>query len=155
MQYKKDLERPKEQRRWLRCEIADDGNQVFIVLATQEMLKIAAQYGDGRALYMDATHGCQRYGLMTVTVLVKDHERRGDVPQVAAQRLCLQRCCTLMLLSLLNNKLHKYKHNTTQSTSTRRNAPLVPTAVHAEVAGQGQPHALICRSTSTVGDPSI
>jgi hypothetical protein len=78
LQYKKDLEKPKEQRRWLRCEIDDEGKHVFIVLSTPEMVKNAVRFGDGRALYMDATHGCQRYGLKTVTVLVNDHERKGD-----------------------------------------------------------------------------
>jgi hypothetical protein len=53
MQYKKDLEKPKELRRWLRCEIGDDGKHVFIVLSTPEMIQNAVRFGDGRALYMD------------------------------------------------------------------------------------------------------
>jgi hypothetical protein len=77
LQFKADLAKREKDRRWLRCEIDDDGDKVFIVLATTQMVGDAQRFGHGRALYMDATHGLQKYGLKTVTIHVKDHEGRG------------------------------------------------------------------------------
>jgi hypothetical protein len=77
VQYAKDQTLPHMDRSWLRCEIDDEGHRVVIVLAKPQMRQDAVKYGQGRALYMDATHGLQKYGLKLVTVLVKDHEGRG------------------------------------------------------------------------------
>jgi hypothetical protein len=77
LQFKADQAKQEKDRRWLRCEIGDDGDKVFIVHATKQMVDDAMRFGHGRALYMDATHGLQKYGLKTVTIHVKDHERRG------------------------------------------------------------------------------
>jgi hypothetical protein len=63
LQFKADKEKSEDDRRWLRCELVDNGDAVFITLATKRMIGNAVRLGHGRALYMDATHGLQKYGL--------------------------------------------------------------------------------------------
>jgi hypothetical protein len=41
------------------------------------MLATAVRRGVGQPIYMDATHGLQRYGLKVVTVHIKDEEGSG------------------------------------------------------------------------------
>lgn len=77
MQFKNDQLLPAESRKWLACEIDFDGDQVLIVLAADKMLREAWAYGHEGPLYMDATHGLQRYGLKIVTVHVKTDEQKG------------------------------------------------------------------------------
>lgn len=72
-----DQQLPQEQRTWLRCEIDDDADNVMIVLARKEMLETAVRRGVGEPIYMDATHGLQKYGLKVITVHVKDEESQG------------------------------------------------------------------------------
>jgi hypothetical protein len=77
---------PEEHRVWLRCDIDDDASEVLIVLARQDMLATAVRRGVGQPIYMDATHGLQRYGLKVVTVHIKDDEGSGTMSKY---------CCVL------------------------------------------------------------
>lgn len=76
-----DQQLPKEQRAWLRCDIDENADDVLVVLATKDMLETAVRRGCGEPIYMDATHGLQKYGLKIVTVHVKDEESQG-VPSI-------------------------------------------------------------------------
>jgi hypothetical protein len=49
------------------------------------MIADAIKYGHDRPLFMDATHGLQKYGLKLVTVLVKDASNRGRHSLSASQ----------------------------------------------------------------------
>jgi hypothetical protein len=59
---------------------------VLIVLARKDMLETAVRRGVGEPIYMDATHGLQKYGLKVVTVHIKDEESQG-VPRLLESRL--------------------------------------------------------------------
>jgi hypothetical protein len=77
MQFQEDQVRPSEQRQWLRCDIDSLAEDVCIVLARRDMLTTAVRRGMGEPLFMDATHGLQKYGLKLVTVHVLDEENSG------------------------------------------------------------------------------
>jgi hypothetical protein len=64
-------------RQWLRCDIDSQAEDVCIVLARRSMLITAVRRGMGEPLFMDATHGLQKYGLKLVTVHVLDEENSG------------------------------------------------------------------------------
>jgi hypothetical protein len=66
-------------RTFLRCEINDKGDEVLIVLAKPYMIKLASDFAHEQRLYMDATHGQQKYEMTLITVLVKDLESHGAV----------------------------------------------------------------------------
>jgi hypothetical protein len=85
MQFELDKAKPAHKRAWLRCDVDEDGHHVVVVLATREMIADAIKYGHGRPLFMDATHGLQKYGLKLVTVLVKDASNRGRHSLSASQ----------------------------------------------------------------------
>jgi hypothetical protein len=78
MQFELDQAMPEDKRAWLRCDVGNDGHKVVIVLATRHMIADAVTYGHGRPVYMDATHGLQKYGLKIITMLVKDTGDRGE-----------------------------------------------------------------------------
>lgn len=78
MQFEDDQRKPAEKRQWLAFEVDTEGKQVFLVLATQKMLLDAWRFGHKGPLYMDATHGIQRYGLKVVTLHVKTNEHKGE-----------------------------------------------------------------------------
>lgn len=77
LQFQEDLLKPKAERRWLCCELAEDGVNAIIILQTQQMLRDAIRLGHQQPFYMDATFGMQRYGLQTLTGHVKDEEDKG------------------------------------------------------------------------------
>ena len=77
LQFQEDKSRPAEQQEWRRCDICKDGVDVVICLSKRSMLETAARRGRGEPLYMDATHGLQKYGLKLVTIHVKDEEDKG------------------------------------------------------------------------------
>lgn len=76
LQYQADKAVPKEQRVWLRCDIDTAGENVVVCLAKRGMIQTAIRRGVGEPMYMDATHGLQKYGLKVVTVHVKDEENK-------------------------------------------------------------------------------
>ena len=98
MQFDVDREKAPESKSWLRCDIAGDGGATPILLASQRMIGDAVKHGHGRALYMDATHGLQRYGLKLVTVLVKDQETRGTCVILASHVIvsCVPESCQVV-----------------------------------------------------------
>jgi hypothetical protein len=77
LQFVADKAKPEERREWLRCDISKDGVDVVICLSKRDMLQTAARRGVDEPIYMDATHGMQKYGLKLVTVHVKDEEDKG------------------------------------------------------------------------------
>jgi hypothetical protein len=79
MQFHEDQVRPSEQRQWMRCDIDSQAEDVCIVLARRSMLITAVCRGMGEPLFMDATHGLQKYGLKLVTVHVFDEENSGSL----------------------------------------------------------------------------
>jgi hypothetical protein len=84
MQFNADKQVPEEHRVWLRCDVDDNAHDVVIVLARRDMLQTAIQRGIGEPIYMDATHGMQKYGLKVVTVHVKGEEFRGMILRPAS-----------------------------------------------------------------------
>jgi hypothetical protein len=62
----------------LRYDAGNDGHKEVIVLTTRQMIADAVTYGHGRPVYMDATHGLQKYGLKIIAMLVKDTDDRGE-----------------------------------------------------------------------------
>jgi hypothetical protein len=66
MQWKIDQSKEVEMRQWLHFEVDQENRELFIVLASQEMLRTAKRWGNGQAIYCDATHGMQRYSLKTL-----------------------------------------------------------------------------------------
>jgi hypothetical protein len=89
LQFEADKGVPEEKREWLRCDISNNGVDVVICLAKRDMLRTASMRGVGEPIYMDATHGMQKYGLKLVTVHVKDEEDKGAK---TAESGCLQFC---------------------------------------------------------------
>lgn len=77
VQYREDLGKDEGKRCWLRCDIGTDGDNIVIILATPSMMAAAWEFGQNKPLYMDATHGLQKYGLKLVTIHVKDLQARG------------------------------------------------------------------------------
>ena len=77
VQWGEDQARAAHERQWLRCEVDEKGEQVLIILATPTMLHKAVRFGHGGPIYMDASHGMQRYGLKVATVHVKDNQSKG------------------------------------------------------------------------------
>jgi hypothetical protein len=61
---------------------------VIICLTTTDMRATAVRLGINEPLYMDATHGLQKYGLKLVTVHVKDEEGKGMITRCF--RICSQ-----------------------------------------------------------------
>lgn len=94
MQYEEDLLRPPHERQWLHHEVDTEGKQPFFVLANRSMLQDAVRRGHDEPIYMDATHGMQRYGLKVVTVHVRDVEGRGVACDGG------ERCCAVITLTL-------------------------------------------------------
>jgi hypothetical protein len=88
MQFEADKLVPEEQREWLRCDVSSDASEVVICLATRNMKATAVRRGINEPLYMDATHGLQKYGLKLVTVHVKDEESKGMIARCS--RICSQ-----------------------------------------------------------------
>lgn len=62
---------------------------MFLVLATQAMLRDAWRFGHEGPLYMDATHGIQRYGLKVVTLHVKTNEQKGERCRAPQRAWCV------------------------------------------------------------------
>jgi hypothetical protein len=78
MQWKIYQSKEIEVRQWLHFELDKEGRELFIVLASQEMLRTAKRWGSGQAIYCDATHGMQRYSPRIIAELyVKDNEGKG------------------------------------------------------------------------------
>lgn len=77
MQWNNDQAKPESMQQWLHFECDKAGKEVIIILCTQEQLEWASMYGHGQPIYMDATHGMQRYGLKLVTVHVKNARGQG------------------------------------------------------------------------------
>ena len=77
LQWQEDQAKEPSARQWLHFEVDAEGKEPLVILATQYMLKQAVQRGMGEPIYMDASHGMQRYGLKVATVHVKDVEGRG------------------------------------------------------------------------------
>lgn len=78
MQFAEDHLLPPEQQQWLRCDIDAKAEDVCIVLARRDMLETAVRRGAGGPIFMDATHGLQKYGFKLVTVHVVDEESSGE-----------------------------------------------------------------------------
>jgi hypothetical protein len=87
LQIEADKAKPVQQRQWLRCDIDKDGEDVLVCLAKMDILEIAARRGVGGPVYIDATHGIQKYGLK-LTVLVKDEEGKGQSPLCILDEAC-------------------------------------------------------------------
>lgn len=71
------MKTPKSNQRWLVFEVDSEGKEVLIILCTPEQREWARRHGHKQPVYMDATHGMQRYGLKLVTVHVKDETQKG------------------------------------------------------------------------------
>jgi hypothetical protein len=79
LQFAEDQMLPAHSRRWLLCEIDEDGNEVLILLATPAMLQSAIHRGIGEPIYLDATHGMQQYGLKVATGHIKTVQGKGAI----------------------------------------------------------------------------
>jgi hypothetical protein len=77
MQFDVDKGLPAEQRKWLRCDIDEDAKNPCIILARRDMLATAVRRGHKEPLFIDATHGIQKYGLKLVTAHIIDEENSG------------------------------------------------------------------------------
>jgi hypothetical protein len=77
VQFREDKTKLENERSWMRCEISEDGSDVKIFLATPRMRKAAVRHGHARPMFMDATHGLQRYGFKLATLHVQDEQQKG------------------------------------------------------------------------------
>lgn len=79
MQFEADHLLPPEERQWLRCDIDPAASNVAIVIARHDMLQTSIRRGPGEPLFLDATHGLQKYGLRLITGSILDEEGSGAV----------------------------------------------------------------------------
>jgi hypothetical protein len=72
--WKADLRKEPTKRECFHFEVDQEleGKEPLIILRTQAMLQDAVELGHCEPIYMDASHGMQRYGLKVVTLHVKD-----------------------------------------------------------------------------------
>jgi hypothetical protein len=95
LQWEADLRKEPTKREWLHFEVDQEGKEPLVILGTQAMLQDAVKRGNCEPIYMDASHGMQRYGLKVVTVHVKDIEGKGTHTHTAARHKVHLDCATL------------------------------------------------------------
>jgi hypothetical protein len=83
LQWEADLRKEPTKQEWLHFEVDKEGKEPLVILGTQAMLQAAVERGHCEPIYMDASHGMQRYGLKVLTVHVKDIEGKGVHHQTA------------------------------------------------------------------------